>query len=381
MDSVTRHREELPSLTGLRGIAAVAVVLYHAQMLRTGIMVGPGIGRAYLAVDLFFLLSGFVLTHVYGAKISASPRREIGPFFWARAAKIYPVHLATLVALLPLYGSAPQFSGTMLGLNLLLLQGPWGPPSWNGPAWSISAEWHAYLLFPLLALRLARADRGSMITLGVLCLIPLCFLELRGVGNVTNGPAVLARAIPEFLIGMLIYRAYAKGWARAILSRDTVALGLVASIAALSVAPQTDALIILLLALLLLSIAYNRGGLSAILGSRSVAYLGRISYSLYMAQELPAFLLLAARPWLVSHGLPAAIIPALFLAMAFPLGAVTSAWIEYPARNWLRAKAHVCSLRMPHRRLRHESEAQPIDASALVRPEHGQAQHQVNERA
>src|SRR5215472_15992241 len=92
-ESVARPQDGLPSLTGLRGVAAVVVVLYHAQILRTGVRVGSGIARGYLAVDLFFLLSGFVLAHVYGARIAASPWREIGPFFWARFAKIYPIHL------------------------------------------------------------------------------------------------------------------------------------------------------------------------------------------------------------------------------------------------------------------------------------------------
>ena len=92
-------RRELPSLTPLRGIAAMAVLLYHSSFLAYHFGGGapPGIcRRGYLAVDLFFFLSGFVLTHVYGSRLAANRDwPAIGWFLWARFCRIYPAALFT----------------------------------------------------------------------------------------------------------------------------------------------------------------------------------------------------------------------------------------------------------------------------------------------
>src|SRR6185369_10335568 len=90
-------REELPSLTALRGIAAIVVMIYHFATMAFGRDDLPeAIKRGYMAVDLFFLLSGFVLSHVYGRHfVITIDRRDLASFAWARLARIYPVHLLT----------------------------------------------------------------------------------------------------------------------------------------------------------------------------------------------------------------------------------------------------------------------------------------------
>src|SRR6188768_1996982 len=89
--------EAIPGLTGLRGIGALWVLLFHWAGLRQWGREAPVLGFGYLGVDLFFLLSGFVLTHVYLRRLSldwASYRQ----FLLLRFARIYPLYASVLLA-------------------------------------------------------------------------------------------------------------------------------------------------------------------------------------------------------------------------------------------------------------------------------------------
>ena len=148
---------ELRQLTGARGIAAWAVVLYHLRQSIEGLPapVEAVFAKGYLAVDFFFLLSGFVIWLAWHDRIAGA-----APRFWQkRIARIVPLHLAMLafaVALALLAAARgrpdPAFPWAELPLHLLLVQawGTIGALHWNDPAWSISAELAAYLLVPLL---------------------------------------------------------------------------------------------------------------------------------------------------------------------------------------------------------------------------------------
>lgn len=146
----------LKPLTSLRFIAAALIVLHHTQALfpwgdfaNSGIY-GQGVG-------FFFVLSGFILTHVYSTR--QIPTRR---FLITRAARIWPLHLATLVmVMVMLRPDSRQLPGedffdpaVVWVFNALLLQAiiPFQIYvfSWNSPSWSISTEWFFYLMFPLL---------------------------------------------------------------------------------------------------------------------------------------------------------------------------------------------------------------------------------------
>jgi peptidoglycan/LPS O-acetylase OafA/YrhL len=150
------QRTEISALTSLRGVAALTVLIFH---------VVPDF-RGYLAVDLFFLLSGFVLTHVYrGFELT---RQSYFNFLKARLARIYPVHLMILVVLLPMLNTRPDFSSGGLLSSLFLMQSPWHSISWNYASWSISAEWHCYLLFPILVINY-RTRSNSVLLITLVC--------------------------------------------------------------------------------------------------------------------------------------------------------------------------------------------------------------------
>ena len=99
--------DKLPALTSVRFLLAIGVVLFHYQlqwpwdaMAHTGLL-----DRARLGVDVFFILSGFVLTHAYRQALEAG-RLHYGRFLVARFARIYPAHLAVLFFVLLMVGSA-----------------------------------------------------------------------------------------------------------------------------------------------------------------------------------------------------------------------------------------------------------------------------------
>ena len=216
-------------LTGIRFVAAFWVLLYHLQdpLGRLGVMSIPvlsdtiRVGR--LGVDLFFALSGFIITHTYltrmGRKVSGRGSLE---FWWLRLARIYPVHFVMLnvaglavVAQVWLTGVSkdrPWLNPIDYLRNLFLVQ-EWGPHpdrGWNVVAWSLSMEWLAYLIFPALVLVLyALHKRVSTPLLVVAWLVAMAPLLWRG--SLTIDPyytdlwGSIIRVLTEFTAGAITY--------------------------------------------------------------------------------------------------------------------------------------------------------------------------------
>ena len=167
-----QDRREIRSHTAIRGIAAFLVVAYHLQFDNDLLGVETAttfFKRSYLFVDLFFILSGFIISYVNQAdRRDPLTRDAIVRFMKKRVIRLYPLVLFCL-AYLFLFRAAislvylalaqrPPFDWTPASLIVLMGQltmtNAWLPlPSdWNIPSWSISAEIFAYLLFPLFIL-------------------------------------------------------------------------------------------------------------------------------------------------------------------------------------------------------------------------------------
>lgn len=134
---VADQRMLIKPLTSLRFFAALMVLAHHYF----------GFTAGFSGVTFFYVLSGYILTLNYAGKVGSWA--EIKLFWWKRFARIYPTHLLTLAAALPLGSSL-----AVLPLNLLLVQS-WVPAqsvyfSFNGPSWSISNEAAFYAVFPWL---------------------------------------------------------------------------------------------------------------------------------------------------------------------------------------------------------------------------------------
>jgi peptidoglycan/LPS O-acetylase OafA/YrhL len=153
-------KEYFTKLDALRGIAAFGVVLFHSVFFYPEYQ-SSFVHNSYLFVDLFFVLSGFVLTNAYKDKIEDS--LKFRDFFLLRLGRIYPMHILILgiwtfynFGKLILFRNGIEFvdplirnNGKTLFTNLLLIHSLniHRETGWNYPSWSISLEFFTYLLF------------------------------------------------------------------------------------------------------------------------------------------------------------------------------------------------------------------------------------------
>ncbi len=350
--------QRLHELDGLRGLLALYVAVYHlaAPLSQPGMSLAwlhPLLEPAWFAVDMFFVMSGFVMTHVHGAAFGVgygSP--ALRHFFVARVARLYPVHLFALVVMaigiLPFALHKPEFTSPdgrfawTAGLaSLLMLHGPWiAQRTWNYPAWSVSAEMHAYLIFPLLAPLIARLRNAGLAALATACtLVPFVVyqFDLAGETHPTNGLIVLARVLPLFAVGMAAYRF------RALAAMRSTAVACVAFVLVpvLLLTPASSALAVLLAPIVLL-FALGHPGVRGALSRPGLVWLGRISYSLYMTHALVEMfgVDVAVRRFarsfhidIVANPLASAALLLAAVGAAVLLGAATWRWIEVPGRQ------------------------------------------------
>src|ERR1700688_4009579 len=173
-----KYPADIRPLTSLRFFMALTIVVCHfCGLLPFTISISQLPAKGYLGVDFFFILSGFILSHVYLDGLSLGTVHPYD-FYIKRLARIYPVHLFTLLLTVFLAAAFLQLSRYMYPtivtpgffsdvcppgrfLANLLLVHAWGWErntlySLNKPSWSISAEWFAYLLFPMLVTCLRR---------------------------------------------------------------------------------------------------------------------------------------------------------------------------------------------------------------------------------
>jgi peptidoglycan/LPS O-acetylase OafA/YrhL len=160
--------DRIPALTTLRFFAASWVVLYHLGGPLVAVAptaVDALVARGWLGVPFFFILSGFILAHVYGVEVRGRGL-DHRAFWWARFARIYPMYLLALAVAFPLMLLGPRVGGidTPLAgiievvLTPLMLQAwlPWMSIVWDAPAWTISVEAFFYATFPLVGVAVVR---------------------------------------------------------------------------------------------------------------------------------------------------------------------------------------------------------------------------------
>lgn len=288
--------QNLKPLTAMRFFAAMWVVSYH-YWPSLGLATPKLVAKGYLGVELFFVLSGFILNHVY-LRAFGEGRFRYPEFLWARLARIYPVHLATLagmgalVALAALVG-VPSGDKVLIWSSLpaqLTLTQAWGLAphgGWDHPSWSISAEWFAYLAFPAFAWATWHLRRRSKLAV-VLALALMATLEI-GFQSVAGFPLTSAtiawgalRIVPCFALGCAVYLAWSSqpiDDRRRALGASTAALAAIVGAVYLN-AP--DALSIALFGALLFGLASLASSGSKVLTAPLWVYLGEVSFSIYM---------------------------------------------------------------------------------------------------
>lgn len=351
-------RQRLDELDGLRGLMALLVVVYHLQAVLPGVSQSlttavPMIRQAWFAVDVFFVMSGFVMAYVYGSQFSEGVKLSgYATFFYARLARLYPVHLFSLAVIaagtLPFVIDSPAFLSAegryswQSGLaSLLMLHSPWiDHRTWNFPAWSISAEWHAYAVFPLIVPVVQAAGKHMALAamlLGVA--VPLYLYTQVSGSEPTNTPLVLLRVLPLFLSGMILYRFNASLGA---IFSGPLASGLtVAALLFLLNRHGAEHFAVLLSPALVLCIL-NAAWLRSVFTTPALLFLGAISYSLYMTHAAVVMFglgiwrrrlasLVSVDP--LSSNLANWAVFTVSVAAAILLGWLTMRWIEFPSRK------------------------------------------------
>lgn len=296
-------------LTSLRFFFAFIVFLSHLPIIYPTNSTLTNLQKdvfaeGYLGVSFFFILSGFILSLTYKNKLinNKVPLKE----FWiARIARIYPLHLFTLLIAIPLSLTGILAStGVWLGklfINILLLQSFFPQRSiyfsFNYPSWSISAESFFYLLFPFIISIHSKYPKTIYLSLVLITMIPLgiflCPEDLQHRFFYINP---FFRMV-DFIVGILIYNIYEKiktsSWLESKTSITFVELFSVLLFACFfafhSFVPQGyrySCYYWMPMITIILAFSYQAGYLSRILSNRILVLLGEISFSFYLIHQL-----------------------------------------------------------------------------------------------
>lgn len=383
-------KSTIPILTPLRGIAAICVVFFHARLILFPQWMAPlteythFVENGFLWVDLFFILSGVVMMHVYQPSfvqdISLSKWKS---FMWMRFARIYPLFFITLIVLIlwetvkashgiGFYGGAlfekwgmsgiPAFEGPFnrtesILANILMLHGLIVKDlSWNISSWSLSVEWLSYMVFPFLVPFLSRKKLSFLFP--TICLIGLLYINhSKGSLDVTGGISAFIRAITSFTLGAWMYTLSISTKQQRLLNNDFALLTVFAICIGLLHLPKSNYhnvfVVLSFAALVFIAIKQSERDTPVfkVLDNRFTRFLGDISYSIYLWH---AVLLLAGIElanllfpeqlitWQSQTSWATACVGAvIFIATVIGISTISYFWIEKPAMRALRRRSRI----------------------------------------
>jgi peptidoglycan/LPS O-acetylase OafA/YrhL len=345
--------KDIKGLTGLRGIAAIWVCIFHYSYENDfGRILTPLAQAGHHGVPVFFALSGFILAYIYGKQF-ADGRASYWRFLALRVARVYPLHLVLWLAIgyafiAGVHTPSDRDTGTAYVLGLFMAHA-WGfnvPVNWNDPAWSISTEFAAYLIFPLFAGRLTRASVG--VSVAVIATMLLTFMTfwmnpLLAKTGLPGAHFTYGGGLPYWLLlfasGVALYQV--AEWLMERIKEPgfydaLMALGLI-----LMIVPQIyDNVpwwqLALASLLIVLGLFRDAGVGRALFGNPVVTWLGEISYALYLSHQLLVFVWVAAlAEWMPGtwfYQVPLS----LKLLVAVCVAAVLHYGFEKPVRSGLR---------------------------------------------
>jgi peptidoglycan/LPS O-acetylase OafA/YrhL len=357
-----RSMGEIRALTGIRGVAAMIVFLSHTRETLSGrglhFAVPLPVERLFFMggrqVDVFFVLSGFILTLIYQGWFKESvDAGSYMDFLQRRFARIYPLHAAILLMVIAFVVAAGvghatvlhgigRFTWSQLPAYFLLIHawGPLGPQAgtWNPPSWSISIEALAYLVFPFLIYLIATADPRRYWTT-LVCVVIGGFAVNSVVPWGLAGIPGIARGLTEFVLGcatVQVFNTSLADWLR----RD---LGSVLAFAGLVVCylltPNTGFVIAFFTAPLLLSLSGSNIA-SRMFAWQPIYFLGEISYSVYLGHFLFSSVAyrLVSVPWMKESSINALAGAAFITAFVIACATATYYLVEKPGRRLLRGR-------------------------------------------
>ncbi len=333
----------LHGIEGLRLIASVGVASIH-MLAHAGIRMPVDFT---LFVDLFFVISGIVIGNLYIDRIHTWG--QYGKFVRRRLARIYPLHLATLIfyvavgALLTMRGiEMNRFDPSQILPNLLLVQAwfPDGHRSYNIVSWSISAEFFLYLCFPIIAALVC--DVWGLAAIAVMLLFGIAFSDLdfhKPLYLLTYTAAPL-RALPSFALGVFLARFAPSVAARFKPTLVRNGCLILLTLTLLCMAADVNGYEVLALIYALVAAAYvgDLKGLRTVMAWRPISRYGYLTYSIYMLHVPVTTVFLAyllPRLFGISH---AALIFEAVVAAAIvaALAQLSFRYFEDPVRRLLR---------------------------------------------
>ena len=373
----------LSNLTPLRGIAAILTVIFHEDLFLGGALVpvkySSLLTHMYLMVDFFFILSGFILCHVYGKYFAESvSRKEFKKFSIARFARVYPLHFVTLSYLVLFYFVAAKMgipsnailqvdnSGYSILTNIFLLQSmnlhSWF--TWVHASWSISTEWWAYMLFPFLVKPFSQLGNSGKLIAAILCFVGyfgIAYYVTPTVGNPFGWPNDTSRTsinvayqwgylrcLCGFILGMVMYYGYKEEWAKKILGNGYTMVLLGAGVFLTMHFFVTDLLVVSFFPFILLSGAYGSKNIDRFFALTPLQRIGDWSFSIYLVHQpiiiTSVYLFSYFNPAAAQSTAPPELIPAWTIAIIFIGIILFFSWLTYrfwelPARQWINAKA------------------------------------------
>jgi peptidoglycan/LPS O-acetylase OafA/YrhL len=328
---VNVKRRPLPALTGLRFFLATWVVVFHVIPSTPTLEISwlRGVPEAidcvlrtgYVAVSIFFTLSGFVLAYNYDLGHTWNSK-ERTRFAVARFARIYPAYFAALVCLVPvaayrILSGIPLWEYSLSDglLNLLLLQAwfPHAALTWNYPGWSLSAEAFFYASFPFVGHWLHRLERrgamlaslGGLWVLSLLAPLAAVLIPISGFGDVAAAGGVPSdgepwaslisyhpiAGLPAFCTGIVLARLYQSLPAGSPWFGRGDWLGIPALVALFMVLANADrlplplvhnGLLLPVYSALIFGLALGGGVVARLLAIAPLVFLGNASYAMYI---------------------------------------------------------------------------------------------------
>ncbi len=358
-----RDGQQLRILTGFRFFAALHVVCFHNFYLfgEVGNVI-PTYWYTFVqtgesAVSFFFILSGFILTHVYKEKLSS--KKEKTTYFIARIAKLYPLYLLALLMDAPRVCSyflntetlsvALAKIGVSGGASLLMLQS-WVPrltATWNPPAWSLSCEIFFYVCFIFLMKPLLRT-RHKVLPLLLFYILPLLlFLFISQMADTENLTFRIGwRSFPpfrvfEFLLGISLYNLMEdknrlSEWIRRNSSRifwgalltSLVCTSLYQTVVDLKIFPQL--VLAPLFSLMIVSASGDRIWGQSLFTNRFIYHLGIVSYAIYILHQ-------PFKNYLVPFLEPSLTLGFIYFAGLIGCCLLAHRWIEAPLQEKIKS--------------------------------------------
>ncbi|QDY42156.1 acyltransferase family protein [Candidatus Pantoea soli] len=330
---------EIKPLTSIRGLFALYVATYHIFPRNNSFL-----ANGYLSVDLFFVLSGFIMSYVYWNKFSFKiSTKDYFLYLKGRFARVYPLYVFIIIMTSILYfkNNIPLPDLSEYSILFLFLQSIFNVHNnLISHAWSIAVEFIAYCIFPFAIFLLSK--KHSIISLSAVIAIAYTGLYMAsfkgywGPLDVVGGEFAIVRCLSDYALGIVSFFAFQIAEAR--FKGRTLEVALVLSMALAFYFLNSrgyDVFIVALFAVIIPLLAASKGIIYKSMSLSPMVYLGEISFSIYLI-HYPLCRKLAFIPAWIQNKIFFMDVNYIALIITILLSIITYHFIEVPCRNFIK---------------------------------------------